>query len=183
MRKALGLAVVAGALALPGALAADEPRKEQPPATAPATATETATSGATTPAQAPAKVTSISDRELSLYPGSLFAVPNPEGFTWNASSPGGNQRLPRAYPIAPPRIPHGISDFLPITLTSNGCLDCHAKDAGADAPELPPSHRTDLRNAPDVVGAAVAGARYLCISCHVPTSDAKPVRSSRLPEP
>ncbi len=179
MRKALGLSVVAGALALPGALAADEPKKEQPPATA----TATGSTGAATPAQATAKVAAISDRDLALYPGSLFEVPNPAGFTWNASSPGENERLPRAYPIAPPRIPHGIADFLPITLTSNGCLDCHAKDAGADAPELPPSHRTDLRNTPDVVGTAVAGARYLCITCHVPTSDAKPARTNRLPVP
>ena len=116
-------------------------------------------------------------------PGSLFEVPDPAGFTWNATSPGENERLPRAYPIAPPRIPHAIADFLPITLTGNGCLDCHALDAGADAPELPPSHRTDLRNAPDVVGSKVAGARYLCITCHVPTSDAPPARTSRLPEP
>lgn len=166
MARALLLAVVAGVLALGSVFAADAPKPAPQ-----------------TPATAPAKVTSISDRELSLYPGSLFDVPDPAAFTWNAASPGDNQRLPRAYPIAPPRIPHGIADFLPITLANNGCLDCHALGAGADAPELPPSHRTDLRNAPAVVGKTVAGARFLCLSCHVPTSDAAPARISRLPEP
>ena len=167
MTRALALSVVTGALAISIALASDEPKKETPPAT---------------PVEAISKVASISDRELSLYPGSLFEVPNPAGFTCNVNSPGDNERLPRAYPTAPPWIPHGIADFLPITLRSNACLDCHALDAGADAPELPASHRTDLRNAPGVVGRAVAGARFLCLSCHVPTSDAKPAHTSRLPE-
>ena len=72
---------------------------------------------------------------------------------------------------------------MPLTLSANGCLDCHALDAGADAPELPASHRTDLRNSPGQVGATVAGARYLCLACHVPTSDARPARASRLPGP
>jgi len=120
----------------------------------------------------------ISDRDLSLYPGSVFEAPDPPAFAWNASDPGESQRLPRAYPIAPPRIPHGIADFVPIRLQSNACLDCHALDSGAGAPELPASHRTDLRNAPSVVTPTVAGARYNCVSCHVPTSDAKPLRQN-----
>lgn len=120
----------------------------------------------------------VSDAELSLYPGSVFAVPDPPPFSWNAADPGDAARLPRAYPIAPPRIPHGIADLGPITLRSNPCLDCHALDAGADAPELPASHRTDLRRAPDNVETTVAGARYLCTSCHVPTTDAKPLRGN-----
>lgn len=121
---------------------------------------------------------SVSDAELSLYPGSLFKVPDPPAFAWNAAEPGDAARLPRAYPIAPPRIPHGIADLGPITLRANPCLDCHALDAGADAPELPASHRTDLRRAPDKVETTVAGARFLCTSCHVPTSDARPLRGN-----
>ena len=120
----------------------------------------------------------ISDRDLSLYPGSVFEAPDPPAFTWKSRDPGGNERLPRAYPVAPPRIPHGIADFVPIRLQSNACLDCHALDAGADAPELPASHRTDWRNAPGVVEPTVAGARYNCVSCHVPTSDAGQLRGN-----
>ena len=75
---------------------------------------------------------------------------------------------------------------MPVTLrgaSANACLDCHALDAGAGAPELPASHRTDLRNSPAEVGANVAGARFLCLACHVPTTDAKAARTSRLPTP
>lgn len=163
MKRSLVLTLVAGTLALSGALAGDEPKKEAPAAPEAKT------------------LASISDRDLSLYPGSLFDVPDPVAFSWNAASPGDNGRLPRAYPIAPPRIPHAIADFLPLTLRENGCLDCHALDAGADAPELPASHRTDLRNSPGEVGKTVTGARYLCLACHVPTSDAPAPRTSRLP--
>jgi cytochrome c-type protein NapB len=124
----------------------------------------------------PAPAKPISDAELSLYPGSVFAAPDPAGFTWSATDPGDNERLPRPYPIAPPRVPHGIAGFVPITLRTNACLDCHALDAGADAPELPASHRTDLRRAPGTVTDSVAGTRWLCTSCHVPTSDAAPLR-------
>jgi cytochrome c-type protein NapB len=157
---ALLLAAAIGPLAL--ASGADDP----PPANAAAAITAGAEPGL------------ISDRDLSLYPGSVFETPDPPAFTWTSRDPGENERLPRAYPIAPPRIPHGIADFVPIRLKSNACLDCHALDAGADAPELPASHRTDWRNAPSVVQQTVAGARYNCVSCHVPTSDAKQLRGN-----
>lgn len=120
----------------------------------------------------------IPDTRLSLYPGSVFEVPNPAGFVWNPSEPGGNSLLPRPYPTAPPRVPHVIMDFLPITLTENACLDCHALGSDVGAPELPESHRTDLRRAPGKVESAVAGARWMCTSCHVSTSDAKPLRGN-----
>ena len=92
MKRALVLSVVAGALALSGALAGDEPKKES-----------------SDPQAAPPK--SISDANLSLYPGSLFEVPDPAGFSWNDDDPGEGDLLERAFPIAPPRIPHTITDF------------------------------------------------------------------------
>lgn len=164
MRRTLMLSVVAVALALSGALAGDEPKKET-----------------RDPQDSPTK--SIADTTLSLYPGSLFDVPDPAGFSWNTDDPGDNELLARPFPSAPPRIPHDIADFVPLTPKANGCLECHALGAGADAPELPPSHRTDLRHSPDKVGTTVAGARYLCLACHVPTSDAKAARTSPLPKP
>ena len=120
----------------------------------------------------------IPDSELSLDPGSVFGTRAPRGFAWNATDPGENERLPRANPLAPPRVPHGIADFVPITRSANACLDCHALGAGAGAPELPPSHRTDLRRTPESAGDAVAGARWVCVSCHLPTSDARPLRDN-----
>ena len=171
MKRALVLSVIAGAMALSATLAGDEPRQEK---------REPQEAAAPTQVKA---ATSISDGDLSLYPGSLFVVPNPAGFSWNDDDPGDNDLLERAFPIAPPRIPHTIADFGPITQKANGCLECHALNAGADAPELPESHRTDLRHSPVRVATTVAGARYICLACHVPTSDAGPARVSRLPAP
>jgi cytochrome c-type protein NapB len=118
----------------------------------------------------------VSDSALSLYPGSVFVAPTPPGYAANTVEPGEAERLPRAYPGAPPRIPHGIADFVPITRAANACMDCHAPGAGDDeTPEIPASHRTDLRHAPGRVGDALVGARYNCTTCHVPLTDARPL--------
>lgn len=169
MHRLALFALAAGALALSGARA-----DEAPGHAAPADQTAAATPAAEAPS-------SLSDAELSLYPGSVFAVPDPRGFTWIATDPGDNERLPRPFQLFPPRVPHALDGFVAITLRSNACLDCHALDAGADAPELPASHRTDLRRAPERVGTAVAGGRWVCTSCHVPTTDAPPLRSGLPP--
>jgi len=53
-----------------------------------------------------------------------------------------------------------------------------AKKPGEPTP-LPASHYTDLRNAPGKVGDTVTGARWVCTSCHVPQTDAKPLVGNR----
>jgi len=116
----------------------------------------------------------IADAELGLSKGSVFDVPTPPAVKANDSNPGEGPLLPRFYAIAPPRIPHAVADFLPITQKQNACLDCHAvkeKKQGDPTP-IPASHYTDYRNAPDRVGDQVAGARYVCVSCHVVKTDA-----------
>ncbi|KAB2966811.1 MAG: hypothetical protein F9K18_05080 [Thermoanaerobaculia bacterium] len=168
MKRTFALFVAAAALAAAvlavAALRADEPEKKK-------------SEGREEKAEA--RGGAISDRDLSLYPGSVFEAPEPPGFRQNGSDPGDNELLPRAYPLAPPRIPHGIADFLPITRAAHACLDCHAAEGDDDdVPRLPASHRTDLRHAPERAGPALAGARRDCLACHVPTSDAKPLRAN-----
>jgi cytochrome c-type protein NapB len=116
----------------------------------------------------------IPDASLGLSKGSVFDVPTPPAVKANASNPGELPVLPRAYSTAPPRIPHAVGDFLPISPKQNACQDCHAvkeKKSGAPTP-IPPSHYTDYRNAPERVGGQVVGARYVCVSCHVAKTDA-----------
>ena len=117
---------------------------------------------------------SIADRSVGLAPGSVFDAPSPPAVKANESAPGELPALPRPYAGAPPRIPHGVDDFSPITPKQNACLDCHGvkeKKAGDPTP-IPASHYTDYRNAPDRVDARLVGARHVCISCHVATTDA-----------
>ena len=117
---------------------------------------------------------SISESALGLAKGSAFDVPTPPAVKGNESAPGELPVLSRPYVIAPPRIPHGIDDFVPITQKQNACLDCHGvkeKNTGEPTP-IPASHYTDHRNGPERVGSQVAGARYICVSCHVVRTDA-----------
>ncbi len=131
-------------------------------------------SSSTTSVTFPAPSGPIADAELGLSKGSVFDVPAPPAVKAGESSPGEAPLLPRPYVIAPPRVPHAVADFLPITQKQNACLDCHAvkeKKQGDPTP-IPPSHYTDYRNAPDRVGAQPAGARYVCVSCHAARTDA-----------
>jgi cytochrome c-type protein NapB len=117
------------------------------------------------------------DSQIGLSKVSVFEVANPDPVNENTSDPGEEPTLPRAFSDAPPRISHGITEFLPITLRENQCMDCHKvekKEEGEPTP-IPQSHFVDLRNAPDYVREDVAGARYLCITCHVPQTGAAPL--------
>jgi len=125
----------------------------------------------------PAAASAIPDSALGFVGRSVFAVPVPARFRANASDPGERPRLPRAFPGAPPQIPHGIGDFLPITRELHPCLGCHdaanVEESGAVLPST--SHYRDLRRAPETARREIAGARYVCVSCHVSTTDAKPL--------
>ena len=109
------------------------------------------------------------DREIGLSKTSVFEVFSPDLVVGNQSSPGDRPLIPRVNPAAPPVVPHGVADWLPITLESNMCVDCHqveGKEEGEPTP-IPASHFTDLRREPGRVGEELVGARYLCISCHI----------------
>jgi len=133
------------------------------------------------PATAPRAAPSTPDTGLGLVTGSVFDVPTPPAVKANESGPGEQPVLPRPYALAPPRVPHAVADFLPITRTQNACVDCHAvteRKKGEPTP-LPPSHYTDYRHAPDRVGRQPAGARHVCVSCHVPKTDAPDLVENR----
>jgi cytochrome c-type protein NapB len=137
-----------------------------------ALATACTSSGPTTP---------VADASLGLAKGSVFATPAPPAVKANESTPGELPLLPRSYAIAPPRIPHATADFLPITRKQNACLDCHAvkEKKPGEATPIPASHYVDLRNAPGQVGSQLAGARYVCVSCHAARTDAPDLVENR----
>ena len=132
-------------------------------------------------AAAPPKQAPIPDRHLGLSRTSVFDTPAPAAYHDEASAPGEKALPARINREYPPVIPHGVGDVLPITRDSNLCLDCHAvagpKKQGEATP-IPASHYRDLRRTPETVATRVAGARYVCISCHVPRTDAPPLVGS-----
>lgn len=126
-----------------------------------------------------AKAPPVRDRDLGLSKTSVFEVPSPPAWKAEDSAPGERTPPPpRLGPQIPPVVPHGVADLLPITREQNACVDCHQvagpKKAGEPTP-LPPSHFVDERNAPGQAGEKVAGARWVCMSCHVPRTDAPPL--------
>lgn len=128
-------------------------------------------------ASAPASPAAIPDTQLGLARGSVFDTAAPPPFAVTGGDPGENAVLPRMNAEAPPLVPHAVGDFLPITREANACVDCHAvaeREAGGPVP-LPASHFVDLRNAPGERRDTVAGARWVCTSCHVIQTDAPPL--------
>ena len=121
----------------------------------------------------------IQTNSMGLSKGSVFDIPTPEVYHYGNAQPGQSKVLPRAYSGAPPQIPHDISEFLPITAQNNMCIACHAqpeqwgkkREKGMPTP-IPPSHYTDLRNAPGKVTENLINARFNCNQCHVPQTDA-----------
>jgi nitrate reductase cytochrome c-type subunit len=85
------------------------------------------------------------------------------------------------YEGAPPQVPHDIAG-LAITREENPCLECHLEAAelapGHRATRIPASHRVDPRTGE--TGPEVAGARRMCVLCHVPQAGAPaPIGSTR----
>ena len=116
----------------------------------------------------------IPDTKIGLSKTSVFDVADPPPVNKDISDPGEGELLLRAFQDAPPLIPHGVAEFLPITRNDNQCIDCHEvpeKEPGEPTP-IPKSHFTDLRNAPAKVGEMVVGARYICVSCHLSQTSA-----------
>jgi cytochrome c-type protein NapB len=124
----------------------------------------------------------VPDTELGLSKTSVFDVATPPEMVAIDPEPGGNPLFPRYNPEAPPAVTHGIADHLPIARDENVCIECHLEEGGEEGvPALPQSHLVDLRNAPDTVRTKVAGARYICISCHVPQTTAPPLVENHAP--
>ena len=127
-------------------------------------------------APAPDEV-SVPDSELGLAKGSVFDVADPDPVRSNPLDPGEGARFPRAFVEGPPQSSHSLAGMLPITREENLCIDCHLIEGAeeGDPTPIPESHLVDLRNAPDVIREDVAGARYVCVTCHVRKTEAQPL--------
>ena len=117
------------------------------------------------------------DSEIGLASGTAFEQPQQKAIGFNVVDPGESEMRARPNEEFPPAIPHSIADLETITLGENSCLDCHGPEAASDmgAPAIPASHFVDLRRSPEVTSPEVIGSRWVCTSCHVTQTDAKPL--------
>lgn len=81
--------------------------------------------------------------------------------------------IPRSSTSEPPLIPHSIRGYQ-ITKNFNKCMDCHAwskvKETGATKVSV-----THFKDASGRELANISPRRYVCTSCHVPQTDARPL--------
>jgi cytochrome c-type protein NapB len=113
----------------------------------------------------------------------LGALADQELPVYYDTEPGESERLERAWPDAPPQIPHTVLDMLPITADDNECMECHHPDNAISKEDLPfpKSHfeRPVMAQGPE--GSAMVwvvaryeeakdlvGSRYNCTMCHTP---------------
>lgn len=132
-------------------------------------------------ALAVAQTKGTKDSDLGLSKSSVFAQPTPQPFEYNDAFPGTSKILPRAYPGAPPQIPHNIDAFKPITAGNNACLGCHdkpgtvGKKEAKNLPPIPLSHYTTTKGKSKDAQRKISGARFLCTQCHVPQAKVQPL--------
>lgn len=116
------------------------------------------------------------DSQMGLSRTSVYEDPSPDVFQYPETDPAEAKALPRAYSGAPPQIPHGIDDYLPITAQKNGCNGCHNKPArigkkavaGVPTP-MPESHY----HKSDTGKLEFSDSRYICVQCHTPQANVK----------
>ncbi len=81
--------------------------------------------------------------------------------------------IPRSSTQEPPLIPHSIRGYQ-ITKNFNKCMDCHAwskvKETGATKVSV-----THFKDSTGRELANISPRRYVCTTCHVPQTNAKPL--------
>ncbi len=121
------------------------------------------------------------DADLGLSKTSVFSDPTPEPFDYNDAFPGTGKVLPRAYPGAPPQVPHNIEAFQPVTSANNACLGCHdkpntiGKKEAKTLPPIPLSHYSQVKAKGGKPERKLSGARFVCTQCHVPQAKVEPL--------
>lgn len=118
----------------------------------------------------------LSDDQMGLSQTSVFDDPSPEAFQYPQTEPSASRGLGRAYPGAPPQVPHKVENFMPIRAGKNMCIVCHdkpeligkARNPGNPTP-MPVSHYAKL----DDGSLRRSDARHVCVQCHAPQAEVK----------
>ncbi len=126
----------------------------------------------------------IEDLNLGLSKTSVFDTPTPEPYAYIKTKAGKSKNMDRYWSGQPPVIPHVVEKYLPITAHKNKCLKCHEEPTligtKTDESPMPKSHYQDTRSDSDKMTEEVRGARYTCVQCHVPQSNAMPLVANTL---
>jgi len=113
----------------------------------------------------------------------LGALAKQDAAEFPGTEAGESELIDRAFPDAPPAIPHTVEDMYPITAGDNECLECHDPENAVEGTDIP-LPRTHFREPVMAEGGKsdamawvvksykqaknVAGNRYNCSMCHTP---------------
>ena len=123
----------------------------------------------------------VDDNEIGLSKTSVFDVPDPETFVYDETRARYSKSMARAFPGAPPQVPHEVVSMLPITLDDNQCLECHDRpdeiggEAGRGGKPMDKMHYARAGVEGSDEGWQLSGLRYNCNQCHVPQAGVAPL--------
>ncbi len=123
----------------------------------------------------------VNDSEIGLSKTSVFDSPEPEVFVYDETRARYSESMARAFPGAPPQVPHEVDSMLPITLDDNQCLECHDRpdeidgEVGRGGSPMDKKHYSQVGAAGSEEGWLLSGMRYNCNQCHVPQAGVAPL--------
>lgn len=128
----------------------------------------------------------IDDSQIGLVKVSVYDVDTPPAFAFPTDDPDEVDGLPRAFPGAPPQVPHEMASMLPLQYfgdslkEGNQCLDCHDKPRhiGKKSSRRSPMSKSHYNAVGPQKSWKISGTRFNCNQCHTPVSDAKPLVAS-----
>ena len=135
---------------------------------------------AATTAGIAADSSTIDELNMGLSKTSVFDTPTPNVYTYSDAKPGYNDRLAKSWDELPPQIPHNVEEFLPVVMDDNQCLECHdvpkyiGKPYNMDRTKKSKSPMSKDHYASEDLDE-VSGARFNCMQCHLPVSNARPL--------
>ncbi len=147
----------------------------------------------------------VSEESLGLRKTDLYSEASDtfgDEAKYSTKAAGTSQKIKRAFQDAPPMIPHDVEGMVPITISDNQCIGCHAPEVAPSvgATAYPSSHMTDFRpttgiaknglitksgvevhntssdnrkNISIVAKDKLVGARFNCTQCHASQADAE----------
>jgi cytochrome c-type protein NapB len=92
-----------------------------------------------------------------------------------------NRNFDRNFEEQPPLVSHTVDEY-PVTLKSNGCMDCHSRE-NAKKEKASPVPRSHFQTADGKALSSLASRRHFCVQCHVPQVDARPLIANDFQKP
>ena len=69
----------------------------------------------------------VGETSVGIGADGVFNDPSPSTFDYPTTKAGESDRIAKSYHTAPPMVPHTVAEYLPITMETNECMECHSQ--------------------------------------------------------